>query len=153
RINGGKLDLLANLLAEARRQGLDRLLHGIRAIDPLGRGRGELLRLLARGQRGPQLEPARFFAHLADSSINFAVDEIVDVAPAPLTPTRRWVVALANPRLRAPSRNLFDRRSKARLVARLACFVVSPRHSGRGLRHRHLRQDQRTSREAANRWP
>src|SRR5262249_16711147 len=111
-IDGGKLDLLADLLAQTRRQGLDRLLHGIRAIDALRPGRGELLRLLARGQRRPQLEPARFFAHLADGAIYFAVDEVVDVASAPLIANQRLVIDLGKPRVQSLPRQLLNRRTE-----------------------------------------
>jgi hypothetical protein len=53
RIDGGELDALADLLAEPSRQGLDGLLHRLRAVDPLSRRGGKLLRPLARGQRRP----------------------------------------------------------------------------------------------------
>src|SRR5262249_24895444 len=71
----------------------------------------------------------------------------------PLIANKRLVVDVGKPGFQAPPRQLLNRRAEARLIARLACLVISTRHGGRGFCHRHLRQDQRTRGEPADRCP
>ena len=127
-----------------------RLLHGVGTVDPLGGGGGELLRLLARGQRRPQLEPAQFVAHLADGPVDLAVDEVVDVAAPPFVGDQRLVVDVGEARLEAPARQRLDGGAEAVLVAGLAGLVLGARHGGGGAGGRHLREQEGSSGEAGN---
>ncbi len=137
-------------LPSPSRHRLDGLLHGVGAVDPLGGGGGQLLRLLARGQRRPQLEPAQFLAHLADGPVDLAVDDVVDVAAPPFVGDQRLVVDVGEAGLQSPARQLLDGDAKAGLVAGLAGLVFGARHGGGGAGGRDLRQDQRGSSEAGN---
>ena len=152
-VDGGELDALADLLAEPRRQSFDGLLHGVGTVDPLGGGGGELLGLLARGQRRPQLEPARLVAHLADRPVDLAVDDVVDVAAPPFVGDQRLVVDVGEAGLEAPAGQRLDGRAEAVLVAGLAGLVLGARHGGGGARGRHLREQQCSSGEAGNSGP
>ena len=143
RIDGGELDALADLLAEPGRQGLDGLLHRLRAVDPLGGRGGKLLRLLARGQRRPQLEPARLLAHLADGAVDLAVDDVVDVPAPPLVGDQRLVVDIGKAGLEALAGDRLDGGAEAVLVAGLAGFVFGARHGRGGTRGRDLCEDER----------
>ena len=153
RVDGGELDAFADLLAEPRGQPLDGLLHRVRPVDALGGGGGELLGLLARRQRRPQLEPARLLAHLPDGPIDLAVNDVVDVASSPFVGDQDLVVDAGEAALETPAGQRLDGGAEAVLVRGRARLVFGTRHGGCGLRDRHLRQDQCSSGEAGDNWP
>ena len=126
---------------------------GVGAVDALGRRGGELLRLLARGQRRPELEPARLVAHLADRPVDLAVDDVVEIAAPPFVGDEGLVVEVARPVSRPLRVSALDGGAEALLVAGLAGFVFGARHGRGGTRGRHLGEDESGGGEAGNGGP
>ena len=124
RVAAGKLHLLADLVADPDRQLLERGLDGVRAVDALGDGGRQLLRLLLVGERLQQVAPARLLADFLDREIDPVVDDLVHADAAPLVADGGAVVDAGDAGLQRPHRDALDGCLEGGLVTRLAGFVV-----------------------------
>ena len=124
RILAGELHLLADLVADADGQLLERGLDGVGAIDALGDGGRQLLRLLLVGERLQQVGPARLLTDLLDGEIDAVVDDLVHADAAPLVADRGAIVDIGDAGLQGAHRDALDGRLEGGFVARLAGFVV-----------------------------
>ena len=123
-ILAGELHLLADLVADADGQLLERRLDGVGAIDALGDGRRQLLRLLLVGERLQQVGPARLLAELLDGQIDAVVDDLVHADAAPLITDRGPIVDIGYAGLQGADRDALDGRPEGGFIACLAGFVV-----------------------------
>ena len=127
RILAGKLDLLADLVADRQRQLLERALHRVGAIDALGDGGRQLLRLLLVGERLHEVCPARLLGDLVGRLVDLLVDDVVEAAAAPGVADDGAVVDLGDAGFQRAYGDRLDGGAECRLVARLAGLIVGLR--------------------------
>ena len=127
RILAGKFDLLADLVADRQRQLLKRALHLLGAIDALGDGRRQLLRLLLVGERLHEVCPGRLLGDLVGRLVNLLVDDVVEAAAAPSVADDGAVVDLGDAGFQRAYGDRLDGGAERRLVARLAGLIVGLR--------------------------
>ncbi len=120
----GELHLLADLVADADSQLLECGLDGVGAIDALGDGRRQLLRLLLVGERLQQVGPTRLLAEFLDGQIDAVVDDLVHADAAPLITDRGPIVDIGYARLQGTDRDALNSFPEDGFIARLAGLVV-----------------------------
>ena len=96
RVLAGEFHLLADLVADADGELLERGLDGVGAIDTLGDGGGQLLRLLLVGERLQQVAPARLLADLLDGEVDAVIDDLVHADASPLVADRGAIVDIGD---------------------------------------------------------
>jgi hypothetical protein len=96
------------------------VLDGIRAIDPLCDGGGQLLRALLISQRLEETGPTRLVADLGCGQINAAIDQLVDLTLAPFRAHHGFVIEFRKARFKRLPRYGLDRALKRFVALRLA---------------------------------
>ena len=127
RILASKFNLLTDLVADRDGEFLERALHLMRAIDALGDGDREFLRLLLVGERLHQVRPARLLGYLVHRPVDALVDDVVEAAAAPCVTDNRAVVDVGDAGFECAHGNRLDGRAERRLIACLTGLVVGLR--------------------------